>query len=374
MEILIFLAIVAAVVIAELIYYRKHAMENLDLDINVSKPVASYGETIEVIEVVQNNKRTRLPFLLLKFEAPTAIDFLDKTNTSVSDLQYREDMLTMKPFSRHTRKIKALCRKRGYYTFPRVTILSTDLLFIEKFSREYKNDAQLTILPQLIPPEEIMTLLSITFSEIQRRRTLLTDPFSLSGIREYEPWDPMRSVNWTASAKTGELMVNVNASTSTRKVTIFLNLEHYTQRKSTILLEKSISLAYSYICELSLEGVPARVFTNGIDTVTGAPSVSEDCSLDPFVSGTDLARIDLTHDAISFPELVESNIGSTSADDFVVVISPRTDAITQKQLIDLKSKRPSLLWVIPSFKGNPLPDIDSGLMSSVFNWEVSGHD
>ena len=374
MEILIFLAIVAAVVIVELIYYRKHAMENLDLDINVSKPVASYGETIEVIEVVQNNKRTRLPFLLLKFEAPTAIDFLDKTNTSVSDLQYREDMLTMKPFSRHTRKIKALCRKRGYYTFPRVTILSTDLLFIEKFSREYKNDAQLTILPQLIPPEEIMTLLSVTFSEIQRRRTLLTDPFSLSGIREYEPWDPMRSVNWTASAKTGELMVNVNASTSTRKVTIFLNLEHYTQRKSTILLEKAISLAYSYICELSLEGVPARVFTNGIDTVTGAPSVSEDSSLDPFVSGTDLARIDLTHDAISFPELVESNIGSTSADDFVVVISPRTDAITQKQLIDLKSKRPSLLWVIPSFKGNPLPDIDSGLMSSVFNWEVSGHD
>ena len=159
-------------------------------------------------------------------------------------------MLTMKAFSKHTRRIKATCSKRGYYVFPRVGITTADLFLLERFTKNFDNDSHLIVLPEIVKTSIVDILVSVTLSEMQCRRTLLTDPFSLAGIREYGPGDPMKSINWKASAKTGELMVNQNASTCTQKVHIFLNLENYNPKGSTSLLEKSISLTYSYLIEL----------------------------------------------------------------------------------------------------------------------------
>ena len=374
MQIIVFVAVILIFVAIELLYYREHAMEDLDLDVSFSKSVANYNETIEVVEVAQNNKKLPLPFLLLKFETPTALEFMDMTNTSVSDLLYREDMLTMKPLSKHTRRIKARCTRRGYYSFPRVTISSTDLLFIERLGRDFPNNANLTILPQPIPTHDINTLLSITYSDIQQRRTLLTDPFSFAGIREYQPWDPMKSINWTASAKAGEFMVNQQASTSTRKVSIFVNLEHYNPKKSESLLEKSISLTYTYICELAEAGIQTSVFTNGRDAVDESTTSAIGVASDISKVAIDLGRLDLSKEVMPFAQLLEDNLENTGAGDYVVVISAKNDAPFQKLLIDLKSRRPSLLWVMPAYKTSLSNPIEPELTDSHYRWEVLGHD
>lgn len=57
------------------------------------------------------------------------------------------------------------------------------------------------------------------------RQFLYEDPFEFRGIRDYTSTDPMNSVNWTASARTGELMVNVHDSTSSQEAIIILNLK-----------------------------------------------------------------------------------------------------------------------------------------------------
>ncbi len=140
-------------------------------------------------------------------------------------------MLTMKAFSKHTRRIRAQCTKRGYYVFPRVGISTSDLFLIERFTVDFPNDSHLVVLPEIIDMDIMEMLTSVTLSEIQCRRTLLTDPFTLAGIREYTPNDPMKSINWKASAKTSELMVNQNASTCAQKVHIFVNLGYYNPKR-----------------------------------------------------------------------------------------------------------------------------------------------
>ncbi|MBO4474976.1 MAG: DUF58 domain-containing protein [Clostridiales bacterium] len=376
MKLVVFLALLAVLAVVELILYRKHALDHLSLHVSFSQPVAQYGEVIEVIEVAENNKRLPLPFVLLKFESPVSLQFLDMTNSSLSDLIYREDMLTMKPFSRHTRKIKVKCSRRGYYSFVRVNLTTSDMLLTEKITKTFDNDANITILPERIHTPEMRTLLSITFSDILQRRTLLTDPFSFSGIREYQPWDPMRSINWTATARAGDFMVNQNTSTSTRQVSIFLNLEFYNMRKSVILLEKAISLAYSYSCELSEAGIPSQLFTNGIDAVTGAtvidPTISE--GQDNLRRGLALARIDLGAGVISFNDLICEFLQKTGANDYIVVISPKSEGSFRPMIKNLKKKRPSLLWIMPCFSTMPNIKLESELSSSYMRWEVKGND
>lgn len=376
MELFILIGILLALFIVELLYYRFHALDDLYMHVGFSKKVADYGEDIELIEVAENRKRLPLPFIILKFEAPKELKFHDMMNTSMSDHLYREDMLTMKAFSKHTRRIKAKCTKRGYYVFPRVGMTTSDLLLIEQFSMDFINNANLVVLPEILDTDMVRTLTSVTISELQCRRTLLTDPFTLAGIREYGPDDPMKSINWKASAKTGELMVNMNASTCAQKVHIFLNLDYYNQKHSLSLLEKSISLAYTYLLELAEAGIPASIYTNGVDVITDSPVISEtdlgSATLDE--RAVMLARIDLKKEVIPFSETLENYIPSTDSSDFILLISAQYNGSFRPLLADIKSKRPALKWLMPCYRTTPDATPEPFIEDSYIRWEVIGSD
>lgn len=376
MEILVLVGILLAVFLVEILYYRLHALENLSLKVSFSKNIADFGEDIELIEVAENKKRMPLPFIILKFETPREFKFYDTNIVTMSDFVYREDMLTMKAFSKHTRRIKVKCSKRGYYVFPRVGITTSDMFLVERFTKDFYNDAQLVVLPEVLNTGITEILMSVTMSEMQCRRTLLTDPFSLAGIREYGPSDPMKSINWKASAKAGDLMVNQNASTCAQKVHIFINLEKYNPKNSTSLLEKSISLAYTYLIELAKLGIPASLYTNGRDILTDLPAVSE---ADPSSTSVDkravmLAGIDLKKPEIPFESIVEKYIYSTDQSDFILIISPQFGDNFRGLISDIKELRPSLLWLMPSYKTTPEVSLEPAIADSYMRWEIAGYD
>jgi len=376
MEVLVLVGILIAVIVVEIVYYRLHALDNLRLKVDFSKNIADCGEDIELIEVVENKKRLPLPFIILKFATPLELKFYDTIKSPTSDFTYREDMLTMKPFSKHTRRIKVKCSKRGYYVFPRVGITTSDMFLFERFTKDFDNAANLMVLPKVLKTSITEILMSVTLSELQCRRTLVTDPFSLAGIREYGPNDPMKSINWKASAKVGELMVNQNASTCAQKVNIFVNLEAYNPKGSTQLLESAISLAYTYLLELAKLNIPASLITNGRDVLSDLPAVSES---DPGSTAVDkrgimLAGIDLRKPAVPFAGMLEKYLSSTDQGDFILIISPQYSDGFRALLSELKTHRPSLLWIMPCYSTTPEIDLESSISDSYMRWEVSGND
>ena len=376
MEVLVLIGILIAVVLVEIVYYRKHALDNLRLKVDFSKNVADCGEDIELIEVVENKKRLPLPFIILKFATPLELKFYDTLKTPTSDFTYREDMLTMKPFSKHTRRIKVKCSKRGYYVFPRVGITTSDMFLFERFTKDFDNAANLMVLPKVLKTSITEILMSVTLSELQCRRTLVTDPFSLAGIREYGTNDPMKSINWKASARVGELMVNQNASTCAQKVNIFLNLEAYNLKGSTQLLEPAISLAYTYLLELAKLNIPASLITNGRDILSDLPVVSESDPGSTAVNkrGIMLAGIDLRKHAVPFAGILEKYMSSTDQGDFILIISPQYSDGFRALLAELKTHRPSLLWIMPCYSTTPEIGLESSISDSYMRWEVSGSD
>ena len=87
-----------------------------------------------------------------------------------------------------------------------------------------------------------------------------------------------------------------------------------------------------------------------------------------------LARIDLTKRASSFDETLAKYIPSTEQDDFILVISSQYSDNLQKQLADMKLRRPSLHWLMPCYKASQKVNIDPSLADSYTRWEVLGHD
>lgn len=378
MTILVFLIIIGILVSIELAFYTKKGLSKLDVDVHFSQKIANPGDTIEVVEIAQNNKRIPLPFLILKFETPVAIEFNDMTNVALTDNFYREDMLTMGAYTRHTRRIKVTCTKRGYYTFTRITVSSADLLLVQKLGMTVPSDSSVTVLPERLSIDELHTLMVVTFSDIQSRRTLLTDPFSLAGIREYQPWDPMRQVNWMASARTGDLMVNQNDSTNNRRINLFINLEPYNTKNSNGLLEKTISIAYSFMLELYEQGIPVAFYSNGLDVLTSLPVADKTAEISSMEQrGIDLARIDLTKEALPFFSLIDEYILSDVSDSLNVIISANCDDRFRAGLETALQQGKNLIWVLPCYKGDMSRKnmtVEATIAPHLKKLEVNGHD
>ena len=69
MELLVLVGILFALFIAEIIYYRIHALENLHLKVEFSKDVAQFGEDIELVEIAEKDSLCPSSFLSSKHRA-----------------------------------------------------------------------------------------------------------------------------------------------------------------------------------------------------------------------------------------------------------------------------------------------------------------
>jgi uncharacterized protein (DUF58 family) len=355
MPVVIFLSIILGLLLFQAIIYKKRALSNLDVSVHFSSSIVSCGDLITITESIANRKALPLPWVLLKFEASRGLDFLDMTNTAKSDHYYREDLLSLGMWQRHDRHIRVHCARRGYFCFVRLAVSTRDLLLLTRIAANFPCESTLIVLPEIVRAPEISTLFQKFLGDSINKKSPVCDPFTFAGIREYQPWDPYRNINWKASAKNNTLMVNINDKTNRREMTILLNVMPFSLSKDYFILEKSISLVLTWITMAVHESVPVRLITNSMDILTDESITTESgCSEDHIHQiGISLARIDLTKRVDHFIPSIESVFDDDKEGMTYVVISPNTDTRLQKFLADRSSEGHAITWVLPYTSKQP---------------------
>ena len=136
----------------------------------------------------------------------------------------------------------------------------------------YMNTAQsasLLVCPRMLEEAEVVDISRQIIGEVVSRNRLYQNVFSFRGIREYTREDPLSAVNWKASARTGEYMVNIRDYTSGPHVRFLLDLEPPSIRYSEELLEQGIRLAYTLAGRCIQAQIPVSLVSNGRDVITG---------------------------------------------------------------------------------------------------------
>lgn len=73
------------------------------------------GESCELLETIENRKLLPLPVLKVKFQVSRQLAFEDAgTESSVTDQYYRNDVFSVRPYTRHIRSLRFTCKKRGF--------------------------------------------------------------------------------------------------------------------------------------------------------------------------------------------------------------------------------------------------------------------
>lgn len=260
------------------LYYATHWSKNLTVTLNFLQDYVYAGEQAQMTEQIENRKKLMLPVLEVSFHADKKLSFLDCENTNVSDFVYKRDIFAMLGHQRITRKLTLHCQNRGYYRIDESWLTTFSLLHRRRFSVKCPANTKIYVYAARTNVSDIVVACERLMGSIQCAKRLYEDPFAFSSIREYTVTDPMNTINWKASARTGELMVNTFESTLTEKVMIYLDLEDSTILKYEYLVEKSVSIASSLAQRLIARGMEVGVCVNADCTDSAGSHTETDIS------------------------------------------------------------------------------------------------
>jgi uncharacterized protein (DUF58 family) len=245
------------------LYYRRNWSENLTVKLWFENDRVYAGNQTKLYEVIENRKRMPIPVLEVGFHTKKALDFADIENTNVSDYIYKRDVFSVLGKQKITREIPVKCEKRGRYEVSDADIKTYSLLYRSHYSQSIETSAGIYVYPKNTDVSHIMTVCERMIGTLQCSKKLYEDPFSFRTIRNYTIDDPMKTINWKASAKTGSLMVNTFDSVQSQKAFVFLDVEDGGILKYEDLVEESISIAATIIRKLSRQSTEVGFAYNG---------------------------------------------------------------------------------------------------------------
>ncbi len=375
MPLIILVAGVAFLFILQRILYKKLWDKGLDIDIRFQERSAFEGEKGTLVEILENRNFLPLPFLHAKFEIGSGLVFENGENVSTSDRNYKNDIFSVLFYQRVTRRLPFLCRKRGYYEVTSADLVSTDLFYTEHMVRAFKQrGAAFYVYPGSVDTSIFEQPLKKLIGDMTSRQFIYPDPFEFKGLRNYTISDPMNTINWKASAKTGDLMVNQYDSTTSRRMVILLNLVDETVVQHQPLHEEAMRIASTLAAYMLREGYPVRLVTNARDVESKETILP--ISANGIAQAEDiyrsLARVDLNLKMDDFAAYVDREMETPDyASAGYVLISANMKQNIQDSFF-LLCKEAAGMWVAPLYDNMDF-HLDTGNSAEIVRWEVKGH-
>ncbi len=224
-QILATLAVLLAGLYLERKVYQDRWTQGLRASLQFEQKGIYEGDSGVLAEVVENRGRLPLSMLKCKFQTARILNFGKESGNATTDRFYRNDVFQIGPGERVTRRLKFNALKRGYVSVSEMDLVSSDLFLTMQLVSSTQVDTELFVYPSAMDSTEFQTaFIQMDFLRTAVRKTM-EEPFSFRGIREYQPYDEIRNINWKASARREELLVNLRDHTTSRPVHLYLNLE-----------------------------------------------------------------------------------------------------------------------------------------------------
>lgn len=367
--------------------FQKYWSKGLSVSLHFQDSYIFEEDVSALKEVVTNDKLLPLAAVSVRISMDKSLSFLDDAaeNSDVSDQTYKRDIFSFLFRQRITRTLPFLGKKRGFYRIDGADITAYDFFLQQGYYKGFPQQTQMFVYPKPVDTSRIRLISQVVSGSVLSKNRLYPDPFEFSGIREYRREDPLSHINWKASARTGELMVNRHDSTTDFSVTIFLDMEDPYILKYEALTEESVRIAASLAACLVNSRMSVRMVSNAVDVLSQEPGFCKDRrqftasdALDVFLpagagklSGLyrRLACVDASCLACPMTELLTRRELSSAAGETYLVISKNSPPELVEALHRLTKSQNEVLWIMPVFSHDAKQHFNDPQLR-IMHWEV----
>jgi len=359
MFILIMGAIVLAIVLLQAYAYKRYWDHGLKLDFHFDARDAFEGDTLSFHTEITNNKILPLPWLMVKYSLSSALIFPEGSQVEIGE-SMKTALFNVMAYRRVRRKVPFTCSKRGFYRLRHVQVSAANLMHSNTFRKNLACYGELTVFPRLLENAVEIEVATHTIDMMLLSHSLINpDPFTFRGLREYLPTDPLRNVNFKATAVAGQLMVNIHQPTSSKRLELILNLEQYANETDPELYEQAIRLAATLAQRYITQDITVGFYTNGGDSFTGEAV--------RLMAGTGAAQLYAVYHALgrlglSFrpPSITRYLDTLTDTSSVHILISTCQNDEIAASLDTLKARNIPIHTIMPIAQGMPIPAATQG--------------
>jgi len=218
------------------------------------------GETADVEIEIENTSWWPVPWLRCD-EAPPG-DLITGGGVSA--------VVSVRPKERVRLHYELPGWRRGYYSVGPTRLATGDLFGFAEARASGDQVDHLTVYPRVIPLAQAALTSRSPQGTIKSTQHVFADPTRPVGVRNYQPGDPLHSVDWKSSARTGRLQVKKYEPAVSLGSVIFLNLHAptYSRPIRHNASEWAIVLAASLANYLVDQRQAVGLACNGIDAPT----------------------------------------------------------------------------------------------------------
>lgn len=365
---------ILAIIAAGLLYilqaklYEKYWDLNLSATVSYDRTHATAGEIVQLTEDIRNEKLLPLAVLYVKFSTSRTFLFEDSDNATVSDLYHRNDIFSIMGNQQITRTLSFRTTRRGYFTTDSIDLVVHDLFLHQSHAAKLSNHTSLYVYPALLSDQSSLSLTSSVIGNLSKNNQY-EDPLSFRGIRDYTNHDSMRYINWKATAKQQQLMVNTYFDIQNTEVVLLFNLDTNIIQRDHRLQEYSISIVATLLHHLNIQGFATRLAINIEDPfsneiITTELGIGEEHMQSLFQI---LARLDLEKELSPFDNFFRDNdslFRNTKTNTaYLIVSNYRKDSLLHVYN-EKRSKGVNIHFICPEEKALYSP------IANVQHWEV----
>lgn len=237
-------------------------LAGLDCERSISNTTVQQGEEIQIQVTVTNRRGWPIPWIF--FEDYHLPDFPRKGDN--------KRLAILMPGRSITMRYALQCPRRGYHRVGPLLMESGDLFGLQRRFRSGEQQDYVAVLPTIAYIETFAISSRRPQGPVRISNRIYEDPTRINNIREYVPGDPLNTIHWKATARTGRLHVKTHEPSSVLGGTLILDLheDSYVPEGKASRMELAITTTASIAYLLQMSGEQVGMMTNARDAAEAA--------------------------------------------------------------------------------------------------------
>ena len=268
-----FLLIVVGVLIVLIWITGKHwpryAFHRLTYTRRLERRRAFIGDVVDYYITVDNGKLLPMIWLDISDAFPIGLQTGGTHQRGVGAEAELDHRITtsLLPYQRVTWRYRIRCRARGNHRIGPARLRSGDMFGITSTEQQVSDVQYLLVYPRIVDLRQMMVLWERPLGASRGLRLIQDDPSRFVGLRDYRPSDPLKHIDWKATARHGKLESRIFEPAATRHMLIALNArtgDAAWQGSNRRLFERAVTVAASVAEYAEQEGFTFGLVSNAV--------------------------------------------------------------------------------------------------------------
>lgn len=256
--------------------WNRLSLEDVTYERTLSQQRVFIDEEVTMSVTLTNRKPMPLGRIRVEDEIPDIIEIADAPVVGSHDPQSQtlQHSTSMAWYERIHWQYKIKCPQRGFYRLGPTRLYSGDLFGFFSSEKLQRGNDYLLVYPRIVPLPELGLPFVRPLGETKGGLRIYEDPARPVGLRDYQLGDPLKIVDWKATARMQQLQVRTYEPSSSITVIVAVAIDtaaHYWEGYHKVNLERVITTAASVANYANEQQYSIGLFSNGTPVLADRP-------------------------------------------------------------------------------------------------------